>query len=530
MNTLPRPKPLAVIVLDGWGVSAAKEGNAIAMANTPTLDMLAKYYPMAVISAAGLEVGLRAGQPGDSETGHKNIGAGKVQYQIMASIDKAIKDGSFFKKQALLEAIRHAQKNNSGIHLMGLISRGGVHSHIEHLEALLKLLRKKRAKNVFIHMFSDGRDSPPQSALGYAGSTQDLIEKYGIGNIASVTGRFWAMDRNCNWERTKAMYDMLTGGPRPPGAGSARAAIEEAYQDNLTDAKISPTAVTKGGAPLATIRENDAVIMFNFRPDRSRQLTAAFTNPDKVGFKAKKIKNIFFATLAQYDPKLSAKAAFDEEQAKYPLARIISEAGLKQLHLAETEKYAHVTYYLNVGREDPFPGEEWRLIKSSSVKNFARRPRMEAKKITDELLKEFTEGRYDVYFVNYANADMVGHTGDFRAAIKACEYVDECVGKLHKKINKINGALLITADHGNAEEMENEESGECITEHSVNPVPLHYVRSKVRRIIPKSDQEINELCSGPVGILTDVAPTILDILRLQKTPEMTGISLLGSLR
>lgn len=531
MNTIARPRPLVVIILDGWGISFVEKGNAIMAASTPTMDEIAHFYPTAAILAAGIEVGLPWGEVGNSETGHRNIGAGQVQYQALPQIDKAIEDRTFFDNPTLQQLVRHVQDNQSNLHIMGLVSPGGVHAHMNHLFALLELCAKAGLReNVYIHMFTDGRDTLPESALTYLTALEEVIGRYGVGKIASVTGRFHAMDRNENWERTEATYQMMIGGKRQTGAPTARQAIEQAYQQGLSDEVILPTPITRGGGPIAQIQDNDAAIFFNFRPDRARQLMYAFSQPDKVGFETKKFNNLFFVTMAKYDRDQAAPAAYEEKQGEYPLARIISEAGLTQMHIAETEKYAHVTYYLNVGHEKPFPGEKHVLIRSSGIKDFAKDPRMKAREITDRVLHEIEQGLYDIYFINYANPDMVGHTGNFKAGLEACSFVDECIGRLKEATSPIGGALLVLADHGNAEEMINPQTGEVETDHTSNPVPLYYVADSARRTTPKTEAELTGLLASPIGVLADVAPTVLEILNIEKLPDMTGISLLNSLQ
>lgn len=531
MNTLPRPKPLIIVVLDGWGISLKGGGNAIEAAETPNMDMFTWYYPSASIVASGLEVGLPPGVAGNSETGHRNIGAGSVQYQIMAHIDQAIESGSFFNNDVLLAAVNHAVVNNSNLHLMGLVSPGGVHSHIKHLFALLQFLNEQNFRDrVFIHMFTDGRDTPPRSALVYLRQLQEMMGRFGVGKIASVTGRLYAMDRNENWERTQATFDMLTGGARPEGAPSAEIAISQAYARDLIDEKIPTTVITTGGAPIALIKDNDAVIFFNFRPDRARQLTASFVTPEAVGFGSKPPANLFFATLNKYDDKIPAPAAFSEQAAEYPLAKVLSEAGLKQLHIAETEKYAHITYYINVGHEKPFAGEVHDLVHSSKTKDWSLKPKMEAAVITSRLMDEIARGKYDVFFVNFANPDMVGHTGNFEATVTACSFVDECLGKVYEVVQEQGGAMIITADHGKAEVVSKKEGGQLFTEHTTNPVPFLYVREELRRTTKKSDVEVFNSLSSPIGVLADIAPTVLGILNLKKPDSMTGVSLLSSLR
>jgi len=531
MNTLPRPRPLVVVILDGWGISFVEKGNAIAQADTPTMDLFAHNFPTAALEASGMGVGLPWGEVGNSETGHRNIGAGNVQYQVLPLIGQQIEDGQFFKNEVLTAAVEHAQNNTSSLHIMGLCSPGGVHSHFNHLFALLELAARKGLKErVYIHMFTDGRDSLPQSALQHLQYVEDGIKKAGVGEIASVTGRFYAMDRNQNWVRTQAAYDMLTGRTHVSGAPTARQAIEQSYSQQVFDEMIPPTPITRGGEPVATIKDNDAVLFFNFRPDRARQLTRAFRQPDFSGFPVQTWNNLYFATLAQHDPLLDVPAAYFEDKAEYPLARVISEGKLQQLHVAETEKYAHITYYLNVGNEEPYPGELRLLIKSSSISNFAEQPHMAAQDITDYVLKQLEENRYDIYFLNYANADMVGHTGNFEATVKACAFVDACLKRLWTAVQASGGALVVTADHGNAEEKLNAQTQEIQTDHTSNPVPFHYVHPQLARTVPKSDEEVLRILSQPIGVLADVAPTLLEILQLEKPAPMTGVSLLNSLQ
>lgn len=531
MANTAAPRPLVVAVLDGWGVSFVQQGNAIAAASTPNMDEFLRLYPSAAIQAAGMEVGLPWGEVGNSETGHRNIGAGNVQYQVLPLIDNAIVNGSFFQNPALRAAVEHAKKNNSALHIMGLISPGGVHAHMNHVFALLALCKQmNKIDHVYIHMFTDGRDTPPQSALSYLKSLEEAIGRYGIGTVVSVMGRFYAMDRNRNWERTEAAYNVLIGGPRQAGAPSAEQAIQQAYQHDITDEMIPPTAITRGGGPIAAISDNDSVIFTNFRADRARQLTYAFADPKKVQFKTKPLNNMRITTLSQYSPDIPAPHAYVEEPAEYPLARVLSEAGLQQFHMAETEKYAHVTYYLNVGHEELFPGEQRELIHSSDIPNFSAEPEMQAGPIADRTIQEIQTGTYDVYFLNFANADMVGHTGDFAATQRACSFVDTCLGNIAQAAHAAGGALLVTADHGNAEEMLHPETGAPEKDHTSNPVPFHYVHPQLKRTTAKSDAEVQEILSYPIGVLADVAPTILEILQLPKPAQMTGVSLLGSLR
>lgn len=523
MNTLPSPRPLVVAILDGWGVSTQKEGNAILAAKTPTLDMLAQHYPLATITAAGAEVGLPWGEVGNSETGHRNIGAGRVAYQIRQAIDREIENGNFFKNEVLLSALQHAEQHKSRLHLMGLIGPGGVHAHSSHLFALLKLLQQHHfSQPVFLHLFTDGRDTGPKMGLAHVEEIEDKLRELGMGRVASVTGRLYAMDRNENWERTQATYDMLRGTYAMTTAPSAWEAIRQAYVQEVLDEKISPTAITRGGSPLGSMQDGDAVIFFNFRPDRARQLTKMFTEQAKDTIK--------LVTFVEYDHTLGVPAAFHEEAVEQPLAKVLADGGLQQLHISETEKYAHVTYYLNVGREEPFAGEEHVLIKSSNTPDFASIPHMEAGVITRRMVQELQAGKFDVYFINYANADMVGHTGNFEAAVEACSFLDQCLGQLWTALEAAHGALIVTADHGNAEDMMDPASKTATTDHSSNPVPFYYAHPQLKRTVAKSAAELNQIFSTPIGVLADVAPTILEILNLPKPAEMTGVSLLNSLQ
>ncbi len=525
-----RLRPLVVIILDGWGISFVKEGNAIMAAQTPYMNGYARYFPSAALKAASIEVGLPWGEVGNSETGHRNIGAGQVQYQALPMIDKAIGDGSFYTNPAFLQAIEHANKNNSNLHIMGMASAGGVHAHVGHIQALIELCRRQNFSRVFIHVFTDGRDTAPKVAESSINLIQQSIDGLGVGAIATVTGRFYAMDRNNNWDRTQATYNVLTNGPRASGAPSAKKAIDVAYASGLDDEHILPTAITRGGEPIGFIQSNDAIIFTNFRPDRARQITRVFIKPETAGFPIQPLTNLFFVSMTHYDNDLPTVVAFQEEHPQFPLARVISDAGLKQLHIAETEKYAHITYYLNAGYEDVFPGEERFLVESSSVQDFAEKPEMGAREITAHTKAALEKGIHDVYFLNFANPDMVGHSGSFEATVTACSIVDECIGIIHKATMAAGGALIVTADHGNAEDLRNPLTQEREKDHSSNAVPFHFVYPTYQRKTPKSDQEIMSIFSTPVGVLADIAPTVLEVLGLPKPAEMTGVSLMQSLK
>lgn len=530
MNTLPRPRPLIVVILDGWGISGTRAGNAIAAAATPTMDTFIRYYPSTTLAASGLEVGLPPGVGGNSETGHRNIGAGRVEYQLLSKIDRAIADGSFYANPVLVGAFEHAQAHASRLHIIGLISAGGVHGHINHLLALLEMASLRRfTQPLYLHLITDGRDAPPRSARGFLQQLTERVLALEVGTIASVMGRFWAMDRNENWDRTRAAFELLVGGERLSGAASAYHAIDRAYQAGLADEMILPSAITRGGLPVGVLADNDAVIFTNFRPDRARQLTAVFVAPERVPWRPSPPRNLYFATLGWFGEHLPSRAAWREDVAEWPLARVIAEAGLKQLHIAETEKYAHITYYLNVGHEAPFAGEQREVVRSAGVRSFIQKPAMEAPAITRAVLTALQRGVYEVYFVNYANPDMVGHTGDFAATVAACNATDSCLAQLHEAVAAAHGAMIITADHGKAEAVISQDSEQTHTEHTTHPVPFHYVREELKRRLPRSEHELAALQRAPVGVLADVAPTILEILHLPKPRTMTGVSLLNSL-
>ena len=533
-------KPLILVVLDGWGISQNKKGNAIAQAKTPAIEKLNRFWPRFYLKASGLAVGLPWKQPGNSEVGHLNLGAGKIIYQNLPRINLAIKNKSFFKNKALLNAMDFAKKNNSCLHLMGLVSSGGVHSDIEHLYALLKMAKENKVKNLFIHIFTDGRDTSPKDGINFVKNLEEKINEFGIGKIATITGRYWAMDRNKNWDRTKKAYQCITEGIGKKYDNPIKA-IEESYKKNITDEFIEPIVIEtknkkqkiKNNIDLkinteqntGLITDNDAVIFFNFRNDRARQLTQAFILENFKGFKRKKfLKNLCFATMTEYEKNLPVSVALSPQKIDCPLACVLSKENKKQLHIAETEKYAHITYFFNGGRENPFIGEDRILIPSPSVSNYEETPGMSAHEITEKLIEEIEKDKYDFIIVNYANPDMIGHTGNFKAAIQAIEIVDQCLGRLVGAVLKNNGGLIITADHGNAEEMINPQTGEILTEHTKNPVPIWYVNNGNKK--ENLNNEIPQLKISTIGILSDIAPTILEIMKIKKPAEMTGKSLL----
>ena len=495
---------LLLAILDGFGYREERDGNAIAHANTPNMDNFMRTYPFTLLEAGGTAVGLPPGQMGNSEVGHVNIGAGRIVFQDSMRILKAIEDGSFFQNEVLKKAMKKAR--GSALHLMGLIGPGGVHALPQHLHALIEMAKKEGVKNVYIHCFTDGRDTPPKSAAEHIKSLEKKIEEIGIGEIASVTGRYYAMDRDKRWERTRMAYEMLTEG-KGRRAESATDAIKTAYSEGETDEFIKPTVVKE-----RRVKNGDAVIFFNFRPDRARQLTMAFVDENFRAFPRKKI-NVHFVTMTRYMDGLNVEIAFDKVPLKNTFGEVISKHGLKQLRIAETEKYAHVTFFFNGGREEPFEGEERCLIPSPKVATYDMKPEMSAYEVTDELIKRINSNKYDVIVVNYANLDMVGHTGVWEAAIKAAEAVDECIGRVVEAVAGQGGQAIITADHGNAEEMM--ENRHPKTAHTTNPVPFI--------LIDAGGRENIKLRKGTLG---DIAPTMLDLLDIKKPEEMTGRSLI----
>lgn len=505
-------KPVALIVLDGWGIGNEYEGNAISVANIPNYKKLEENYPSTLIHASGEYVGLPEGQMGNSEVGHLNIGAGRIVYQELTRITKAIRNEEFYKKEEFLKAIKNAKENNSKLHLMGLLSDGGVHSHNKHLYALLKLAKKNDLKDVYVHCFLDGRDVPPTSAKKYLEELEEKIDEIGVGEIATISGRYYAMDRDKRWERTKLSYDALTLGQGMEG-GTSTEIINRAYSDNETDEFVKPSVITKNGKPVATIDNNDSIIFINFRPDRARQLTRSFVDKEMQEFERNKKVNVFFVCMTQYDKTIEdVEVAYKPQKYTNTLGEYISNQGLKQLRIAETEKYAHVTFFFNGGVEKPNEGEDRVLIPSPKVATYDLQPEMNAYEVKDEVTKLIKENKYDFIVLNFANPDMLGHTGDIQATIKALETVDSCLGEVIDAINKANGVALITADHGNAEEMLDKETGKTVTAHTTNQVPLI--------LVGEENATLRE------GILADIAPTILDILELNIPQEMTGKSLI----
>lgn len=524
-----RPKPVVLIILDGWGIAPPYSGNAISQANTPVINGLVSRYPSTALRASGEAVGLPWGEAGNSEVGHLNLGLGRIVYQDLPRINKAISDGSFYKNEVLLKAVSQVKKNKSKLHLLGLVSSGGVHSSIEHLKALLVLAKENKIKDVFIHAILDGRDTAYNSGLNFIKETERAIAEYGVGKIATLSGRFYAMDRDNHWEDriAKAFYAITEG--KGNKSDDPVKALEESYEKKIYDEEFVPTVIYKDNKPVALAEDGDAVIFFNFRPDRARELTKAFVLPGFNKFPRERyFSRLFFVCLAEYEKQLPAEIAFGFDIPHFSLGEVISQASLKQLRIAETEKYAHVTYFFNGGQDIKFPGEDHVLIPSPRLASYDLKPEMSALVVMDRVIKIISEDKYDFILINLANPDMVGHTGNLAAGVKAVETVDKCLGKIVKFILSKNGAAIITADHGNCENMFNMQTGMIDKEHSANPVPLIIVgRQFEGRTIGGQDALGGDLnLIKPQGILADVAPTVLKIMNLDKPAQMTGRSVI----
>ena len=508
-------KPYAIIIMDGYGLSGEKNGNAIAMAGSPNVEKYRREYPSGELGASGMSVGLPDGQMGNSEVGHLNMGAGRIVYQELTKITKEIGDGGFFKNEALLGAMENAKKNHKKLHVWGLLSDGGVHSHNTHLYALLKMCKENGLDNAYVHCFMDGRDVSPTSGAGFLRDLQAEMDKLAFGEIASVCGRYYAMDRDNRWERVAKAYDMLTLG-NGIHAENAADAVEASYKNEVTDEFILPTNVVRGGRPVALVEEGDSIIFFNFRPDRAREITRAFSQEDFNGFERKTgYLKPYYVCFTQYDATFKdVRVAFKPQSLDNTLGEYLSKKGLTQLRIAETEKYAHVTFFFNGGVEAPNAGEERALVPSPKVATYDLQPEMSAFEVTDRAIKELSSGKFDVMILNFANCDMVGHTGVISAAEKAVETVDICVDKVLRQILKMGGGALLTADHGNADKMIAED-GSPFTAHTTNPVPVVLVCDRLK------DKKLRE-----GGVLADLAPTLLDMMGLEKPAEMTGKTLI----
>ena len=509
---MPRPKPILLTVLDGWGYRPETRGNAIALARKPTYDMLLQQFPNTLVHTSGPSVGLPEGQMGNSEVGHLNIGAGRVVHMDITRLDQMIQTGEFFRQPLLLEAMARGRERR--LHLLGLLSDGGVHSQLEHLIALVRMAAEQKVSHVFIHAFTDGRDTPPTSGAGYLQLLEQKLRQYGTGSIASVTGRYFAMDRDNRWERVERAYRALVHGEAAHRSTDPLAALRQSYEHGVTDEFVEPVVITESpdGPPRGLIRDDDAVIFFNFRADRARQLTRALAEPgfDKIADAARP-NNLLYVAMTQYEKTWPwLRFILAPEKLEHILAQVFAEQNLRNLRCAETEKYAHVTYFFNGGVEKPFGGEERVLVPSPKVATYDLKPEMSAEGITDAVVKAIEKGDFDVIIMNYANADMVGHSGKLEAAIKAVEAVDAGLSRIHQALKPRGGAWIITADHGNAETMIDPVTGGPHTYHTTNPVPFILV----------SGQDHLSLRSG--GALQDVAPTVIGLLGVERPREMTG--------
>jgi 2,3-bisphosphoglycerate-independent phosphoglycerate mutase len=526
--------------MDGWGLTEPGPTNGVSQANTPNVDRWSAEYPFTTLAASGMDVGLPPGQIGNSEVGHLNIGAGMIVYQDYTRINKSIDDGDFFENEMFLKAINHAQQTGGALHLLGLFGPGGVHSHQSHLHALLELAQQQGLDRVYVHLFLDGRDVLPRSALGFLDDLEAAIERIGVGKIATVGGRYYGMDRDKRWERTGKHYETLVHGTGNT-ASDARSAIQASYDTDVSDEFMIPTVIEQDGAPVATINDGDAIIFYNFRPDRGRQMTRMLLQddfneyvqqhyekqraegqqvPDTIWQRERKPENLAYVTMTRYEEAFPVDVAFGPLNVEHPMAQVVSAAGLQQFHIAETEKYPHVTFFFNGRREEPFAHEERVLVGSPKVATYDLQPEMSATGVTEELSKAIESKAYDFIIVNYANPDMVGHTGVQEAIIRACETVDEELGKVIPKVLAQGGVALIIADHGNAETMVDPETGGPHTAHTTNLVPCILI-APPRLGLGKSQISLRE-----GGRLADVVPTLLDLMGLEKAPEMTGESLI----
>lgn len=497
-------KPLVLLIMDGWGYRPNMPDNAVANANTPVLDQLCKDYANDLISASGMDVGLPDGQMGNSEVGHTNIGAGRTVYQNLTKVTKSILDGDFFDNKNFVKAVDQAVAAGKAVHIMGLASPGGVHSHDQHIIAAIELAAKRGAKDILVHAFLDGRDTPPRSAADTLALFEEKYAQLGVGRTATLVGRYYAMDRDNRWERVEEAYELLTQGKAQYTAETALAGLENAYARDENDEFVKATVIGEKAA----IQDGDAVLFMNFRADRARELTYTFTDPNFTGFQRATTPAVHFVTLTEFADDITAPAAFPSEELTNTLGEWLADHNKTQLRISETEKYAHVTFFFNGGVESEFNGEDRVLIKSPAVATYDMQPEMSSVELTEKLVDAIKSAKYDVIICNYPNGDMVGHTGVYDAAVKACEAVDSCVGKVIEALKEVGGECLITADHGNAEQMIDPETGGVHTAHTSLPVPFIYVGRKA------------EMASG--GRLCDIAPTMLKLMDMEIPAEMTG--------
>ncbi len=507
-------KPTVLMILDGYGLNKVKEGNAVAQANTPTIDALMAECPFVEGKASGMDVGLPNGQMGNSEVGHLNMGAGRIVYQDLTKITKAIADGDFFTNEALLAACNNAKENNSSLHMFGLVSDGGVHSHNEHIYGALELAKKEGLEKVYVHCFLDGRDTPPASGKSFVEALEAKMAEIGVGEVASVMGRYYAMDRDNRWDRVELAYKAMTAGEGEK-ATSAPEAIQASYDAEKTDEFVLPTVITKDGEAVGTIKANDSIIFYNFRPDRAREIARTFCDDDFQGFERGERIATTFTCFTDYDVTMGNKlVAFKKDEITNTFGEYLANNGLTQARIAETEKYAHVTFFFNGGKEEPNVGEDRILVKSPKVATYDLQPEMSAFEVCDKLVEAIKSDKYDVIIINFANPDMVGHTGIEEAAIKAVEAVDTCVGRTVEAIKEVNGQMFICADHGNAEQLIDPETGAPFTAHTTLPVPF---------ILVNAGEGVS-LKEG--GCLADIAPTLIEMMGMEQPAEMTGTSLL----
>lgn len=507
-------KPTVLMILDGYGLNKNCKANAVCEGKTPVMDELMKTCPFVEGNASGMAVGLPEGQMGNSEVGHLNMGAGRIVYQELTRITKEIQDGVFFENEALLTAVRNAKENNSALHLFGLLSDGGVHSHNTHVYGLLELAKREGLTKVYVHCFLDGRDTPTTAGKDYIAELQDKMKELGVGEVASVMGRYYAMDRDNRWDRVELAYNALVKGEGKK-ADCAVCAVKESYEAEKTDEFVEPTVIEKDGKPVAVIQDKDSVIFFNFRPDRAREITRAFCDDEFSGFSREKKLDLTYVCFTDYDETIQNKlVAFHKVAITNTFGEYLAAHGLKQARIAETEKYAHVTFFFNGGVEEPNEGEDRILVKSPKVATYDLKPEMSAYEVCDKLVEAIKSDKYDVIIINFANPDMVGHTGVEAAAIKAVEAVDECVGRAVAAIREVNGQMFICADHGNAEQLVDYQTGEPFTAHTTNPVPF---------ILVNADPEYK---LRENGCLADIAPTLIELMGMEQPAEMTGKSLL----
>lgn len=508
-------KPTVLLILDGYGLNENPKGNAVAIAKTPVMDKLMAEYPFVKGNASGMAVGLPDGQMGNSEVGHLNMGAGRIVYQELTRITKEIQDGTFFENEELLAAVENVKKNDSALHCFGLLSDGGVHSHNTHLYGLLDLAKRNGLEKVYVHCFLDGRDTPPASGKGYIEELQAKMKEIGVGEIGVVSGRYYAMDRDNNYDRVEKAYLALTKGEGVKGTDAAEA-VQKSYDEGITDEFVVPTVMEKDGAPVTTIKDGDSVVFFNFRPDRAREITRCFCDDDFKGFAREKKLDIKFVCFTEYDVTIPNKSvAFKKVEVTNTFGEYLAANHMKQARIAETEKYAHVTFFFNGGVEAPNEGEDRILVDSPKyVPTYDKKPRMSAYTVCDELCKAITGGQYDVIICNFANPDMVGHTGVQDAAVKAIEVIDECLGEIVEFIKEVDGQLFICADHGNAEQLIDYETGAPFTAHTTNPVPFILVNADPAYKLREN------------GCLADIVPTLIELMGMEQPKEMTGKSLL----